>query len=49
MTHKCQITAAFGGSLFYFFKVFPISIKSVVHSLTNCQVPGHRVKKFDYG
>jgi len=49
MTHKYQIIAAFGVSLFYLFKVFPVSVRSVIHSLANCLVPGHRVKKFDYG
>ena len=49
MTHKYQIIAAFGVSLLCFFKIFPVSIKSVIHSLSNGLVPGHRVKKFDYG
>jgi len=49
MTHKYPITAAFGVSLFSFFKVFPASIKYGIHSLANCQVPGHCLRKFDYG
>jgi hypothetical protein len=49
MTHKYPITAAFGVSLFFLFKVFPASIKHEIHSLANCQFPGLSLKKFDYG
>jgi hypothetical protein len=49
MTHKYQITAAFGVSLFYFFKAIPASIISGIHSLANFQIPGYSLKKFDYG
>jgi len=49
MTRKYQSTAAPGVSLFSFFKAFPVSTKSGIQTLTNCQVPGCSLKKFDYG